>query len=204
MSELNSIYDQAFKEYKDSAKSYCWGSDKIRDLYYQLVLMSTSWKGQSCLDIGCGSGGLLEYIQKNNKNIVYSGIDINQKFIDLAKQKFPKHAFFCDHFLDFECSEKIKPDYCLIPGTFNLLPNTVKEPHEYIHKVLSKSLEISKKGVSIIFKTKLNQKENTDLVDCYFYAYNPIKLLEMSLELTPYVKLDHSYSKNIASLFLYH
>ncbi|MDO8240415.1 MAG: class I SAM-dependent methyltransferase [Candidatus Moranbacteria bacterium] len=42
------------------------------------------------LDFGCGNGRLLEILQE--KNPQYFGVDISQKLIDLAKQKYPQFA----------------------------------------------------------------------------------------------------------------
>lgn len=44
---------------------------------------------KSVLDIGCGTGALVEYINPSS----YLGIDINEDFIKLAKKKYPEFNF---------------------------------------------------------------------------------------------------------------
>lgn len=45
--------------------------------------------GKRVLDLGCGTGNLLNHIKPKE----YLGVDINKKFIQLAKKKFPDNDF---------------------------------------------------------------------------------------------------------------
>lgn len=44
---------------------------------------------QSIMDIGCGTGTLVEYIKPKD----YLGVDLNPDFIHLAKKKYPQYDF---------------------------------------------------------------------------------------------------------------
>ena len=50
-----------------------------------------SIEGNSILDLGCGSGALLSYIPKN---YMYTGLDLNKKFLSFAQKK-GRGQFFC-------------------------------------------------------------------------------------------------------------
>ncbi|MEI8343732.1 MAG: methyltransferase domain-containing protein [Candidatus Moraniibacteriota bacterium] len=43
------------------------------------------------LDFGCGNGRLLELLAE--KSVQYYGVDVSQKLIELAKQKYPENTF---------------------------------------------------------------------------------------------------------------
>ncbi|MBI4093733.1 class I SAM-dependent methyltransferase [Candidatus Kaiserbacteria bacterium] len=43
------------------------------------------------LDIGCGSGELLEYLPAH---VDYTGVDVNPRYIELARKKYGSHARF--------------------------------------------------------------------------------------------------------------
>lgn len=203
MNHINNDYDKSFEGYKDSPQGFNWIDTKTRNIYFNLALMISSWKGQTCLDIGCGAGALWEYIIKNNKDINYYGLDINPKFITLAKQKYEHHRFICDDILSFNPDNSLNVDYALIPGTFNLLPQTIQDEHLFIEKVIKKTFKFCKKGVSFIFKKQVESKTNNSLKTSKFVSYDPLKLYEISKALTPYINLNESYSTNVASLFIY-
>ena len=44
------------------------------------------------IDIGCGTGRLLESILKNKKDIKYTGIDISEKLIDEARKNLKNNS----------------------------------------------------------------------------------------------------------------
>jgi ubiquinone/menaquinone biosynthesis C-methylase UbiE len=46
--------------------------------------------GDRVLDFGCGNGRLLEILKE--KNIEYFGVDVSQKLIDIAKEKYQKEG----------------------------------------------------------------------------------------------------------------
>jgi len=47
--------------------------------------------GDKVLDIGCGNGRLLKLLK--NKRIDYTGSDIAEKLVEIAKQKYPQNKF---------------------------------------------------------------------------------------------------------------
>ena len=70
------------------------------------------------LDFGCGTGHLLEYLQQHDRSgIQYSGVDLSETFIGIAKSKHPNADF---RVLDiFEHPENLGQfDYAIINGAF--------------------------------------------------------------------------------------
>lgn len=84
-SELELGYNQMADKFSNTRKNF-W-----RDLEF---IADYIGDGDVVLDYGCGNGRFLEIIK--NKKINYTGVDISQKLIDLARKKYPnqKNSFF--------------------------------------------------------------------------------------------------------------
>ena len=76
------FYDQIATDFSESRKNF-WNEFYLFEKYLS--------KKIKVLDIGCGNGRLYSFLQeKINK---YIGIDVSQKLIDIAQNKYPKVCF---------------------------------------------------------------------------------------------------------------
>ena len=71
------------------------GASKIRGFVVEKYMAPLRYS--SVLDIGCGSGAILDFLPDN---ITYTGIDINKKYIDYARLKYPRGNFICCYVLN--------------------------------------------------------------------------------------------------------
>ena len=72
----------------------------------------------SLLDFGCGAAHLNEYIREQGlDHIEYAGLDLSEKFVQLARGKFPENRFFCLDLLDENASLPMF-DYIVMNGVF--------------------------------------------------------------------------------------
>jgi len=82
----------------DQTRSHPWYEFKI---YRELLS-----EGDKVLDLGCGNGRLLEFIDR--RNVDYTGIDVSEDLLKLAKKKYRK--------------KKLKSSYRFKKGSFFRLP----------------------------------------------------------------------------------
>jgi ubiquinone/menaquinone biosynthesis C-methylase UbiE len=80
LEETETGYDQMADKFSHTRKNF-WG-----DLAFIADYVTD---GDKILDYGCGNGRLLEIFK--GKKIKYVGVDVSQKLIDLAKNKYPEH-----------------------------------------------------------------------------------------------------------------
>ena len=68
---------------------------EVSDLYpsERVFLPRVLFPGAKVLDIGCASGGFFNIMRSLEPNIEYTGIDIAESAIELAKQKYPEAQF---------------------------------------------------------------------------------------------------------------
>ena len=119
--QINKIYLKNYKQNGTTPKSMFWNSSfnqikRFEELIDFLLVIEGTNKKISISDVGCGYGALYKFLKQNNKykNIVYSGVDINKKFIEDCKKIYKNINFSVSSYPP----EKV--NYCLMSGTYNL------------------------------------------------------------------------------------
>ena len=67
----------------DQSKRY----ESLRETYPAIVDEALSFPFEAILDIGCGTGALLQMIQQKKKDARLFGVDLSEKMIQVAKEK---------------------------------------------------------------------------------------------------------------------
>lgn len=81
---------------------------KAQDKYIMGFIKNNKLDKGRILDVGCGTGLLLEYMDIDPKN--YVGVDISDRMCSIARKKFPKHEFVDKNFLDYNVDDNKKFD----------------------------------------------------------------------------------------------
>lgn len=136
------------------AKAQSWDKNEKKKTYsiaQKIILKYIKlYKYDNVLDVGCGTGICYPYLKKRFKN--YTGIDISEKMIEIAKKKF-KSNFINGDFNRY----KFKSNYFDLVIFFNSFPHF--EPKEDTFK---KAYRILKKNGKLIIAhsfelNKINQ-----------------------------------------------
>ena len=81
-------FNNKFKKFGLNIKSIGWDNKKNQELRFKNIFkVANLGECRNILDIGCGFGDLAKYLKKQNIKIDYTGIDINDKFIEINKKK---------------------------------------------------------------------------------------------------------------------
>jgi SAM-dependent methyltransferase len=86
-----------------------------------LDLLRPSPEPVSLLDFGCGASHLLEHIRRRGLDrIEYSGLDLSDRFLALARSKFPAVTYYKSDLLDDEPAPLPAFDYVVMNGLFTI------------------------------------------------------------------------------------
>lgn len=150
-----------------------WGTKEKQESCYKSLLKiyphSFNYYNQieeDILDVGCGVGHLIDYLNVSLKRELYTGIDCIEETIEAAKELHPDHNFECIELKDY----KKKHDYVIACGSFNY--NTGNNAAE-IKNNIKHMYELANKGISFnLMSTSVPyDKRKPDL----FY-YDPIHI----------------------------
>ncbi|RYD82611.1 MAG: class I SAM-dependent methyltransferase [Sphingobacteriales bacterium] len=200
-------YESCLEKYGDTHKGVDWPN--VDDMYnrYRVMLELQKFdpnpgKGKSSLlDFGCGTAGMLEFMNDNNyAGIEYSGLDISQKFIDVCLAKFSGTKFYCTDILK-EQSLFEPVDYIVMNGVFTEKRDlSFDDMCSYFTQMLEKLFPLAKRGIAFNTMSKAVDWEREDLF------HLPIDLLASFLtrKLSRHFIVRNDYGLYEYTTYVYH
>ncbi|WP_286032862.1 class I SAM-dependent methyltransferase [Brachyspira pilosicoli] len=196
---INRVNDLNIPDYK----VVDWESEEAQNLRFKALIEHFNMSGNVLLDVGCGVGSLAEYIDKNNINLYYIGIDIMPEMVERAKSKTYKNISPQFMTMDFFKKTDIKDDvdYIYTSGIFNL---NLGNNEEFLKEAIEAFLLAARKGVcfnllDISCKEKYGDKY-------YYYKKDDILLLTQDilkkLNLNYKIHIEDKYLQNDFSVFI--
>lgn len=188
------IYQKAFDKYGDDTKSCLW--DKPMIMRYEKLCQVAPLENRSVLDLGCGLGGLYDFVVNNLKvnNIKYKGIDLIDGMIQTASGKYPDAHFETRDIFQNPIQEKY--DYVFMCGVFNV---KIGDDIEFMKKMLKSAYDCCNKGIAFNF---ISSKVNFTTEGTQYH--DPIEVMKFCIEnLSWKVSMDHHYEKCDVSVFVY-
>ncbi|MGB6464514.1 MAG: class I SAM-dependent methyltransferase [Nitrosotalea sp.] len=183
-------YSTLFDTHGVSSKSIGWlnGRQSIR---FSVICQVGDLDNSTILDVGCGFGDLYGYLKHKKIKMMYHGVDINSKFIDIAKKRYSKASFEVRDIQKEKFSRHF--DWVVATGITN---HASTYPH--LKEILKEMFHICKKGVAIDFISTY-----VDYKDKEIFYTSPEKILSFAKELTRRVTLRHDYMPFEFTLYLY-
>jgi len=171
-------YNSRLDQYGVCEQALGWGEKGRAKLRYEILLSRWDISGCSLLDFGCGFGDMFNYISaKGIPDVKYTGVDINNRFIEIAKQRHKRAEFLCGEVQEFIFSPRF--DFVFSSGVFN---HALEDNMGFIKKSLDSFDRMSKRGFAVNF---LSNK--VDFQYDYTYHADPSEIL----------KLAYNYSNNV-------
>jgi hypothetical protein len=145
--------------------------------------------------MGCGLGDFLTYLREREIPLHYTGVDLVPEMIENCQARFR------DTLCQFETADTLsyvpsqKFDFVVASGIFGLLSDNALAR---VVPTLQKLFSWCTVGVAVNFLSQRTAKPDPK---CLYL--DPAHLLTRALDLTPAVRLSHTYLPNDFTLYLY-
>ena len=173
-------YSKLYKKFGLSPASIGWTKGK-QNIRFNAITEIGWLNNSSILDVGCGFGDLLSFLNKRKLRVKYTGVDINQKFIEIARKKYQKSIFEVRDIEEKPFTKKF--DWVFAIGTTNHSGS-----YKYIQRLLSEMFRVSKKGVVIDFLSSY-----VDFTKPRNFHASPEKIFKITKKLSKRVIIRHDY-----------
>ncbi len=177
-----SFYNKTLQMHGDRPEAVKWTS-KGQSLHYKCLLdIDSSIMGKKVLDYGCGKGDFYQFLKDKNISVQYTGFDINERLISLARGKFPECRFTV---FDIE-KDKLDEDfdYIFLCGVFNL---KLKNLEETIKNILTRLFSHCRRAIAFNALSAYDPQKGFEL-----NYISPLDMFEFAIKnLSPFVSLIH-------------
>jgi SAM-dependent methyltransferase len=202
---LSKYYEQCFVAHGPSARGVDWPTEAGAALRYdrmsRLILddphpLATA--SPRVLDAGCGYAGLLDYFNAISLAVSFTGVDLSTPSIEMARRRHPDSDFMLQSFLDLPKDATF--DYIVCNGALTQKRNlATEEMAAYVEETVTTLYPHCERGLCFnLMTSKVNFESET-----LFYK-NPGEMLSFCLDnLTPKVRLDHSYDLYEYTVYCY-
>lgn len=165
-SSIVAHYEDCLSRFGDTHLGVDWQNADDAYKRYQIMLdiIKPEASKITLLDFGCGTAGLLDYI--NEKKILYidySGLEISTEFFNVSKKKYPNNTFFNMDILD---KDVLLPcfDYIVMNGVFT---EKIDLSHNIMFSYFCSMIETiyphCRKGIAFNLRSKQVMAEDQDL-----------------------------------------
>lgn len=189
-----SFYDKALRIFGDRPESLGW-TERGQRLHFESMLdIADSIDGKKILDFGCGKGDFYRFLKERDVLVEYTGLDINEKLLSKAKDKFPEGRF---RFFDIEKDHLDEDfDYIFLCGVFNLKVQGIEKA---MRSSLIKLFLHCRKALAFNALSARNPKKDFEL-----HYVSPEEIFAFAVEnLSPFVSLRHDRMAYDFTMFVY-
>lgn len=185
------FFNEKVKEHGISYKSLDWGSPQGQRKRFEVIADIGIKSGDSVLDVGCGLADLYAFFSERGLDVEYTGIDVSEKMIEVAQERFP-HLPLGRRLLDDFQPESF--DWVVASGIFYL--NRI-DPDLFLREYAEKMFSVCKKGSAFNClsrtKTAVTSEE---------YRADPSEVLTMVRSFCNLTAVRHDYHDSDFTVYM--
>jgi len=187
-------YSRLLEEYGSDVRTVDWSSRQSQHLRFAVLSGVGFEDGCSILDVGCGLGDLLEWIEARSIAVQYTGIDITPAMIELCKARFPNHRFISGNLSSSADDLGDRFDWVVASGLFSFRQH---QPFAYLQQVVSSMFALASRGVAFNALSSWASRRSAG----EFHA-DPVETAAWCRTQTPWVTLRHDYHPGDFTIYM--
>ncbi len=189
-------YQKTYSKHGDTAKALQWRSEDAAERGYKEIVADIDFNDKFILDVGCGFGDIIPFIEEKARHFEYKGVDIVPEFIEAAKKRYPGYEFEVGDF--FGEPEENQYDIIITSGTLNASGD---DAMEFRKKAIKTMIGNAKEAV--VFNMAGNYPQPKSKEDGRVFYANSIEMLKYCLTLTNKVIFRHQYHDKDFTVILF-
>ena len=178
-------YQRTFKKHGVTSKALRWRSHSSQEIVLENTISDIDFEGKSVLDVGCGFGDILPYIEQKTNKFEYLGIDITPEFISEARKKYPGYAFIEGDWMELFN----KHDVVICSGVLN--NNVECDQYQYREEAISLMIDNAREVLAFNMAGGHPQPQNKRSYKVYYV--DSLKILRFCFQKTSKIIFRHHY-----------
>lgn len=173
-----------------------WNSRESQERRFAALADVGLGAGDTLLDVGCGIGDLVAWLERAGLALDYTGVDLTPLMVETAQARFPDRAFLQGCLLNGVALPRPRFDWVVASGIF---AHRRDRPDAYMRAMIEAMLAIADKGVAVnSLSLKAEYAHRWTL-----YHADPDTTLAWARERVPRAVLREDYDPNDFTLYLY-
>ncbi|MBB4265544.1 class I SAM-dependent methyltransferase [Roseospira visakhapatnamensis] len=174
-----------------------WRSRESQERRFGVLREAGIRDGQSVLDVGCGTGDLLDWMRRHGVTPGdYLGLDITPAMVEHARARFPDHRFQQGCLLSGPDLPRESYDWVVASGIF---AHRYERPEAYMRQMVEAMVARATCGVAV---NSLSRKAPNAAQWTMFHA-DPEETLAWAKTIVPVAMLREDYDPHDFTLYLY-
>jgi len=164
-------YEPRLAAARENHEALDWTSAQTQFARFAVLTRALDLSGKALLDVGCGLGDLLTFLQQGGVEVDYTGVDILDRMVETARERHPRGRFVVADVFRSSPFKSASFDVVFCSGALNLnLGNNLR----FLPLAAGRFFELSRQYV--VFNLLHERARHND--DRYFH-YNPDEVLTM-------------------------
>lgn len=186
-SYFKDLFQKSYKTYGYSPSALQWTSRQTMDNRFEALTRTINFENKNILDVGCGFGDIIPFIEKKTKNYDYLGVDLVDEIVFEARKQYPKYKFTSGDYF----SDPIKEEFDIVLTSGTLNGNLGLETLEFRLKAIGVMWEHAREVCAFNMLGSHPQPGN-DPGYLVYYA-DSLEILSFCLTLTPKLVFIQDY-----------